>query len=1089
MKCCTSIWPSPIRSGLVLLALALTTGAVLAASSSVVISEVYESGSKTGASYYRDYVVLKNVSSSSVDLNGWSLQHYKTTLGWRVLNLTNSIPAGGFYLIRCYYDGSGTLASNLPAWEVSSPQTSDWNLSTSTPEAVAVVNNTATLASCTDASIVDLVGFGATPPCSEGTATSVTTATQSSQRAASGCQDTDDNATDFALAVCNPRNTSDTPSSCSLPPTIITQPASLTVETGSNVTFSVLASGSQPLGYQWYLDGTNALADATNTTLYLASVTTNDAGGYSVTVTNAIGSTNSVTATLTVNPPAIPLITQNPVSQSVVEGDPVTNSVSVTGSLPLAYQWYFITTVTNAVVAGTNANYIISSATTNDAGDYYVVITNAYGSATSETISIQVNPNTQPPTIDIQPASQSSPAGANVSFSVTASGAAPLSYQWRKSSINILPGGNPSATNTILNLSNISTNDQGGYDVIVTNSFGSVTSSVATLSIITNSLPINPNDFINPRFSTVNITSNITYASGSSYYKLDVYQPAGDTNTSRPVIVWIHGGSNQTGTDKYQSYIVTYSTDFAKRGYVCMAIDYRVYSSASYDCSTDKDWCKLPANREAATDCDIAFSWIRANAATYNINTNWMFVAGGSAGGKSALNWAYVDGTNAPATPGRTFNKHGIIAVGDLWGSPEFPFRWYVGAQNTNAEYTAGGAYIGNEPPYHYLHCGAPPTVIVHGTADTTVPFQNSIDLSNQLATVGVPFELNPIPGANHTPTSYNYLIEPWVANFFAKYWWAALTNTPSAAPTASFTMSVTNGAPPLAVAFNDTSTGCAYSWSWNLGDGNTTNFPNGSTNFPPVPRNPIHTFAAGTYAVTLTITGPSGTSTATNTVVAGSTPPPAALFSASPTNGVEPLNVSFTDASSNSPTGWSWSFGDGGTSTLQNPSHAYTTAGVYTVRLIASNAGGSHTNTKTAYITVITAAQSWQNHYGVAPDSSDPLGKGISNTNQFMAGFNPNNAAASLRVISVQTSNADVSVTYLGASGDNTYAGGPQFRTNVLEYAGGVGGNYSNGFSNTGISQVLSNGNGSGTVSTMTDTGGATNVPSRYYRVRVLVP
>jgi PKD repeat protein len=247
---------------------------------------------------------------------------------------------------------------------------------------------------------------------------------------------------------------------------------------------------------------------------------------------------------------------------------------------------------------------------------------------------------------------------------------------------------------------------------------------------------------------------------------------------------------------------------------------------------------------------------------------------------------------------------------------------------------------------------------------------------------------------------------------------------------------------------------------------------------------------AAGISTVAIKASNGYGIETATLTIsiVAGVTPP-VALFSATPTNGVEPLNVSFTDASSNSPTGWAWSFGDGGNSALQNPSHSYATAGVYTVRLIASNGGGSHTNTKASYITVITAVQSWQNHYGVAPDASDPLGKGISNTNQFLAGFNPNNTDAYPRIISAQPAGADMNITYLGSSGDNTYAGGPQSRTNVLEYTAGVGGSYSNNFVSTGVSQVLSNGNGSGTISTMSDTGGATNVPSRYYRVRVLVP
>jgi PKD repeat protein len=70
----------------------------------------------------------------------------------------------------------------------------------------------------------------------------------------------------------------------------------------------------------------------------------------------------------------------------------------------------------------------------------------------------------------------------------------------------------------------------------------------------------------------------------------------------------------------------------------------------------------------------------------------------------------------------------------------------------------------------------------------------------------------------------------------------------------------------------------------------------------------------------------------------------PAADFSASIVSGAPPLNVSFTDLSTELPTGWSWDFGDTGTSSVQHPSHQYTTAGVYTVSLTATNPNGSHT-------------------------------------------------------------------------------------------------------------------------------------------------
>ena len=85
---------------------------------------------------------------------------------------------------------------------------------------------------------------------------------------------------------------------------------------------------------------------------------------------------------------------------------------------------------------------------------------------------------------------------------------------------------------------------------------------------------------------------------------------------------------------------------------------------------------------------------------------------------------------------------------------------------------------------------------------------------------------------------------------------------------------------------------------------------------------------------------------------------PPVADFAGSPTSGEAPLTVSFTDQSSNSPTSWSWDFGDGATSTAQNPSHQYSSAGTYTVELTAANEYGSDTETKTDYITVTEPPQ-----------------------------------------------------------------------------------------------------------------------------------
>jgi PKD repeat protein len=161
--------------------------------------------------------------------------------------------------------------------------------------------------------------------------------------------------------------------------------------------------------------------------------------------------------------------------------------------------------------------------------------------------------------------------------------------------------------------------------------------------------------------------------------------------------------------------------------------------------------------------------------------------------------------------------------------------------------------------------------------------------------------------------------------------------------PTADFTGSPTSGCAALTVEFTDQSTGEIDSWSWDFGDGTTS-----------TAQNPTHEYAsAGSYTVSLTVTGPGGSDTETKTNYITVSTTPVADFTASPTSGAAPLTVSFTDQSTNNPTSWSWDFGDGTTSTQQNPSHEYSAAGTYTVKLTASNSCGSDTETKTDYITV----------------------------------------------------------------------------------------------------------------------------------------
>jgi pectate lyase len=261
------------------------------------------------------------------------------------------------------------------------------------------------------------------------------------------------------------------------PPTITTQPASQTVTVGSSASFSVVASGTAPLAYQWKKNGTD-ITGATNSTLTIASAQTSDAGSYTVFVSNSAGSITSNAATLTVNSaPVAPTITTQPASQTVNVGDTASFSVAASGTAPLAYQWK----KNGANITGaTNATFAIANAQTSDAGNYTATVSNSAGSATSNVATLTVNSTPVAPTITAQPASQSVPVGGTASFSVTASGSTPLAYQWRKDGANIT-----GATSSTFSITNVQTTDAAGYSVTVTNSAGTATSSTATLTVTT----------------------------------------------------------------------------------------------------------------------------------------------------------------------------------------------------------------------------------------------------------------------------------------------------------------------------------------------------------------------------------------------------------------------------------------------------------------------------------------------------------------------------------------------------------------------------------------------------------------------------
>ncbi len=157
--------------------------------------------------------------------------------------------------------------------------------------------------------------------------------------------------------------------------------------------------------------------------------------------------------------------------------------------------------------------------------------------------------------------------------------------------------------------------------------------------------------------------------------------------------------------------------------------------------------------------------------------------------------------------------------------------------------------------------------------------------------------------------------------------------------PIARFIANTTSGKVPLTVRFTDRSTGSPDRWAWDFGDGNSSSV-----------QNPVHTYTEpGSYTVRLVASNGAGGNSETKVyfiTVNGAYQSPGASFTGIHPENSQPGTIQFTDRSSGQPTSWSWDFGDGGTSTLQNPVHTFSTPGAYPVRLVVSNPAGSSETT-----------------------------------------------------------------------------------------------------------------------------------------------
>jgi hypothetical protein len=268
-------------------------------------------------------------------------------------------------------------------------------------------------------------------------------------------------------------------------PVITSEPLDFNVIENGNASFWVSAAGQEPLTYQWFKDGA-LLATRTNTSLFLSAVQAGDVAGYSVVVSNLSGSVTSRVAHLTRTIPPTPTLLSGPVisPSNPAYGSNATISVTAAGA-GLSYTWY----KNGAVLPGVTTNLVtLSNLGASDRTNYFVVISNSASVLTSSVASLTITP-----VITQQPVSTTNVLGSSASFSVSAIGIPPLTYQWRRgtSSPTIIISG---ATKSTLNFTSLGLNDAMNYRATVTSGAGgaSTTSQIVRLAVLTSVAPNSP---------------------------------------------------------------------------------------------------------------------------------------------------------------------------------------------------------------------------------------------------------------------------------------------------------------------------------------------------------------------------------------------------------------------------------------------------------------------------------------------------------------------------------------------------------------------------------------------------------------------
>ncbi|MEM7167916.1 MAG: immunoglobulin domain-containing protein [Planctomycetota bacterium] len=401
-----------------------------------------------------------------------------------------------------------------------------------------------------------------------------------------------------------------------MPVSIDTQPIGADLCDGDAFSLSVAATGSATLSYQWRLDGSD-IAGATAATYSVMPAQPADAGSYDCVVTNGCGSVPSDAVTVAVT--AFPVITGDLLDIEACTGDMVTLEVTTTPASGLTYQWF----LDGAAISGANgASYVIAAAASVDAGLYRVDISAGSCTVSSADATLTI---LDPVAITTQPLGADVCEGAPIALSVTASGSAALTYQWRLDGSDVAGATSPTYEVAATQLS-----DAGSYDCVVTNNCGSVTSDAASVAVTAFPLiTTDPQDFAGCVGDSITLDVVATPASGVTYqWFLDGAPIAGATGTSYAISAAVSADAGVYRVEISAGNCVTTSAD----------------ATVSLETPVTIDTQPIGANLCVGDPLDLTVSASGSGVLTYQWRLDGSDIAGATSASYSVASTQLADG-------------------------------------------------------------------------------------------------------------------------------------------------------------------------------------------------------------------------------------------------------------------------------------------------------------------------------------------------------------------------------------------------------------------------------------------------------------